>query len=68
MTRMARQKLSQRKVRRLARELDLPIVHVLVRGGTDHRKDLCMVGGKVIHLYKDGTMEESEIGWKQQKS
>ncbi len=41
----------------------LPIVKVMVRGGTGHRKDLCLKDGSIVHLYPDGTMEKSDIGW-----
>lgn len=59
---MARQKLGKKKLAKLRNETGLPIIAVLVRGGTDHRKDLCLEGGKVIHLFNDGTMQESDIG------
>ena len=58
---MSRQTLNDKKIRAIARKTGLPVVAVLVRGGTDHRKDLCLEGGKVVHLYKDGTMEDSII-------
>ena len=58
-----RQTLGEKKTKQLAKETGLPIVKVLVRGGTDHRKDLCLEDGSVIHLYKDGTQEKSEFTW-----
>lgn len=45
----------------------LPIISALVRGGTDHRIDLLIDGGSIVHWYKDGTMEESEITWRDPK-
>lgn len=52
-----RQLLGTKKVKRLAAETGLPIVKVMVRGGTDHRKDLCLEDGSIVSLYRDGTME-----------
>lgn len=60
---MARQKLGQKKINRLIKKTGLDIEHVLVRGGTDHRLDLCIKGGDVYHLYKTGEIEKSDIGW-----
>lgn len=54
-----RQKLSKIKIDKLKLETGLDIVKVLVRGGTDHRKDLCLSDGSIIYLYKDGTMEKT---------
>lgn len=59
-----RQKLSKKKVEKLKLETGLNVVEVLVRGGTDHRKDLCLSDGSIMHLYKDGTMEKSVFGHK----
>lgn len=39
----------------------LDIVAGLVRGGTDHRVDLCLRDGSVVHLFKDGTLEPGDI-------
>jgi hypothetical protein len=60
---MARQSLGQKKVNKLIKSTGLDIVHVLVRGGTNHTKDLCIKGGDVFHLYKNGDIEKSDIGW-----
>jgi len=60
---MARQLLGEKKVNQLRKKLSLPIVQALVRGGTDHRIDLCLINGDVIHYWPDGTMEKSTIGW-----
>lgn len=54
---MARQRLSQKNVLKLAQQLELPVVAVLVRGGTGHRRDLCLEDGSVVYLYRDGTTE-----------
>lgn len=60
---MARQKLGQKKVNKLRQQTGLDILVVLVRGGTNHRRDLCLSDGSVVNLYKDGTMEKDTIGW-----
>lgn len=59
-----RQKLGPKKVEALRKSTGLSIVAVLVRGGTDHRKDLLIEGGKIICLYPDGTMEPGRLGWR----
>jgi len=58
---MARQSLGLKKVAKLMQSTGLPLVGVLVRGGTDHRKDLLINDGSVVHLYRDGSMVKSEI-------
>ena len=57
---MARQKLGIKKVMRLRRETGLDIIGVLVRGGTDHRQDLCLRDGSIVNLWADGTTTKSE--------
>jgi len=61
---MARQRMSDKNVRILSYVFGMPIVGVFVRGNTDHRKDLLLESGKIINLYKDGTMVFSESKWK----
>lgn len=58
---MARQRLGVKKTNKLIAETGLPIVAVLVRGGTHHRRDLCLSDGRVVHLYRDGSQELSPI-------
>lgn len=53
---MARQRMSQKNVRRIAAATGLDIVTILVRGGTDHRKDLCLADGTIASLWSDGTI------------
>ena len=48
---MARQRLGDKKLRRLRRQLGLPIVRALVRGGTNHRVDLILEGGQMVHYW-----------------
>lgn len=55
-----RQRLGQKKVAKLKRETGLDIVKVLVRGGTDHRKDLFLSDGSIVHLFKDGILTDSD--------
>lgn len=62
---MARQKLGEKKTNMLRKQTGLDVVSALVRGGTDHRKDLLIEGGEVYHLYKDGTLEIGSIRWNQ---
>src|SRR5690606_26632045 len=57
---MASQKLGIKKVMRLRRETGLDIIGVLVRGGTDHRQDLCLRDGSIVNLWADGTTTKSE--------
>lgn len=58
---MTRQRLGTKKIEKLRRETGLPIVAVLVRGGTDHRLDLCLEDRSIVHLYRDGGMEVSDM-------
>lgn len=51
-----RQHLNAKKVRRLAEQTGLDVVYVLVRGGTDHRRDLCLRDRTIARLYPDGTI------------
>lgn len=60
---MARQTLNEKKVNKLRLKTGLDIVKVLVRGGTDHRLDLCIKGGEIISMYKDGTLEKNSFKW-----
>lgn len=56
-----RQRLGKKAIKRLQEKYpNLEIEFVLVRGGTDHRRDLCVKGGKIIRLFKDGTLEEDK--------
>ena len=59
-----RQLLNEKKTKKLAKETGLPVVKVMVRGGTDHRKDLCLEDGSIMHLWKDGTLSKCPIPWK----
>ena len=59
---MARQQLGKRKVLSLREQFpELDIIAALVRGGTDHRIDLCLRDNRVFHLFKDGSLKESEL-------
>ena len=61
---MARQRLGEKKTNRLRKETGLDIAAVLVRGGTNHRRDLCLHDGSIIHLYRDGKMMKSSLEWR----
>ncbi len=52
-----RQVLSQKNTQKLAKKLGIEITKVMVRGGTDHRKDICLPDHTIIRLYNDGSME-----------
>ena len=58
-----RQRLSKRKVRQLRERTGLDIQHVLVRGGTRHRRDLCLADGSVVHLHRTGELERTDLSW-----
>lgn len=57
-----RQLLNDKKVKKLKEKTGLPIVKVMVRGGS-HSKLLCLDDGSCIWLDTDGTMEKSDMGW-----
>lgn len=59
-----RQRMSERNVAKLRDRTGLPIVKVLVRGGTGHRKDLCLQDGTVTCLWPDGTVEPTAWRWR----
>ena len=61
---MARQSMNKKNVAKYSKKYNLPIVHVLVRGGTDHRKDFCLEDGSIVHLHNNETMEKADIRWK----
>lgn len=54
-----------KKLRRLAELVKAPVVKAFARGGTDHRIDICLADGRIVSLFKDGTMEVSEYRWSQ---
>ena len=56
--------MSNRKVRRIAKETGLPVVKIMVRGGTYHRKDLCLEDGTITRLFIDGTIYKTNDRWK----
>jgi len=58
-----RQLLGPKKVAKLRKQTGLLIVKVMVRGGTNHRKDLCLEDGSIVSLWPDGTIQKSEWGW-----
>jgi hypothetical protein len=55
--------MSEKNAEKFCEKYNLPIVCILVRGGTGHRKDLCLIDGSIIYLYKDGSMVKSSIKW-----
>ena len=60
-----RQCLGPKKVTRLREKLKLPIEHVLVRGNTNHRQDLCLKDGSIIMYWpKTGELIHDDMRWK----
>lgn len=55
-----RQELGQKKLQRIRDQTGLAIKYVLVRGNTDHRRDLYLENGRVAYLRRDGTIEDAE--------
>ena len=55
-----RQRLGKKKVLKYRRETGLDVIAGLVRGGTDHRVDLCLRDGSIVHLWPDGSTEVAE--------
>lgn len=60
---MARNRIGPKKVEKLRDKTGLSVLTALTRGNTDHRIDLYLDDGSVHHLYKDGTIEKSEMQW-----
>lgn len=60
-----RQLLGPKKVAALAQSTGLPLEKVMVRGGTDHRRDLCLTDGRIFYLDRNGEIEDSGMNWKQ---
>ena len=58
-----RQTVGEKRLKRYRRETGLDVLAALVRGNTDHRIDLCIADGSVMHWYRDGRLEKSSIGW-----
>lgn len=56
-----RQRLGKKKINRYKKETGLPIVEGLVRGNTNHRVDLRLKDGTIMHYWpKTGEIEEWE--------
>lgn len=55
-----RQRLSDKKTKALSDKLGMDIKSVMVRGNTEHRKDIYTKDGRQFALYKDGQLEEVE--------
>jgi hypothetical protein len=58
---MARQRLGLKKTLRLRQQTGLPVVRVLVRGGTNHSRDLLLSTGHIVMLSRDGSMELDRV-------
>lgn len=55
--------MSDRNVKKYSKYLGFDIVKIMVRGGTDHRKDLCLRDGSILNLYPDGEIIHSDSKW-----
>ena len=53
-----RQLVGDKLLKKIRKETGLPIHHILVRGNTNHRKDLCLKGGTIKFLWPDGSITE----------
>jgi len=63
-----RQHLGEKKIKKYRQLTGLPIIRALVRGGTDHRIDFLLEGGKVLGYFpRTGETEEHLIGWDWEK-
>lgn len=60
---MMRQVMSERKTRRIAEQVGLKVVRVMVRGNTRHRRDLCLVDGSIATLWPDGSVLLNRGRW-----
>ena len=55
-----RQVMSEKNCAKIRNKTGLPIQWVVVRGGTDHRKDLYLIGGSIKHLWPDGEITDPD--------
>lgn len=55
-----RQRLGPKKVKKIREQTGLPVSYVLVRGNTNHRRDLILEDGKCVYMWPDGTIEEEK--------
>lgn len=58
---MARNRVGEKKVKKLREKTGLPVLTALVRGGTDHRIDLLLEDGSIASLYRDGSIEKDTL-------
>lgn len=54
-----RQQLGKAKVERYRRQTGLDVIAGQVRGGTNHRVDLCLRDGSVVYLWPNGRTEKA---------
>ena len=62
-----RQLLGQKKVNKLRVLTGLDIVKVMVRGGTNHRLDLCLSDGYIATLYRNENPIKTKDKWELKK-
>jgi hypothetical protein len=56
--------MSDKNAKKLAASTGLPVVMVMVRGGTSHRKDLCLEDGSIRCLWPDGSITGHGSRWR----
>ena len=60
---MGRCAIGEKKVSKYRNKTGLPVLAALTRGGTNHRIDLLLDDGSVMHWYKNGGFEVCSIKW-----
>ena len=58
-----RQLLGQKKINKLRALTSLDIIKVMVRGGANHRLDLCLSDGCITEMYPNGTLIKTDCKW-----
>ena len=58
-----RQSMNPKNIKKYSKKYSLDIVKIFVRGGTNHRKDLCLSDGTVTCLYPDGSLIKTNDKW-----
>jgi len=62
---MTRQFLSDKKVRRIAKDTGLAIACALARGGTGHTLQLYLRDHRIVYLHSDGRIADHGERWRE---